>query len=691
MPRRTLLPALSFLFLLAARGAGDQPDRRPKTLLAINDLYRLDAPTAAVLSPDGSRLAYVRHWIDPQTRRERHALWLVEGDREKARPLEAEQPDARAPVFSPDGKWIAFLSTRPRPRGWKQTPPAPPQSDPATDVWLIPTAGGQAVPLAGPDKPYGRVFNDGYYGHVAFAPDGRRLVFVADDGSDPRTPEEVAADVTVVRPDQGEGYTGYDPAQVWVAHLDGGSGPAAARRIDRLTRDDVWYGDPHWSPDGKLLAVHANKTADRESARYSINKNFDVYLLDPETRAARQVTTGPGPEVSPRFTPDGKRLVCLSVPRKGSHRDVFNLLVVTLGEGGARSQVLFDHHGPRAKDPPHPPPAFPLPEECWDSAGRLVYGAERGTTSGLFRVPLETGKGSALAVPPLAKDQKSDADPAVGRRQRLRQLLPPGNRFLGERRLAKSEVIRWQSGEGRTIEGILTLPPESAGKAPYPLVVHPHGGPHSRSARGFDFTVQVFAAHGYAVLQPNFRGSSGYGQAFIDADRFDFGGGDMRDILAGVDHLVRQKTVDPARQFVYGTSYGGFLTCWLVGHTNQFRAAVAQNAVTDLNAMWGLSDLQSWTEWEFGGRPWEVPAAMRRHSPLTYASRVRTPTLVLHSRDDRRVPLPMGRMFYQALRANRVPTQMVIYPNEGHGIRQPRHRADVLRRALAWFREHDKK
>ena len=133
------------------------------------------------------------------------------------------------------------------------------------------------------------------------------------------------------------------------------------------------------------------------------------------------------------------------------------------------------------------------------------------------------------------------------------------------------------------------------------------------------------------------------------------------------------------------------MTCWLPGQTNQFRAAVAQNAVTDLNAMWGLSDIQSWTEWEFGGRPWEVPAAMRKHSPLTHAGKIRTPMLILHSRDDRRCPLPMGMMFYKTLLARKVPTQMVIYPNEGHGIRQPRHRVDVLRRTLAWFRKYDKK
>jgi hypothetical protein len=165
----------------------------------------------------------------------------------------------------------------------------------------------------------------------------------------------------------------------------------------------------------------------------------------------------------------------------------------------------------------------------------------------------------------------------------------------------------------------------------------------------------------------------------------------MRDILTGIYSLVATGLVDRDRQFVYGVSYGGFMTTWLVGHTQQFRAAVAQNAVTDMNVMWGVGDLQSWTQHELGGLPWEVADAMRRHSPLTYAAAIQTPTLVLHSRDDRRCPLPMGRMFHRTLLARDVPTGMVIYPNEGHGIRQPKHQVDVLRRTLAWFEQHDVK
>lgn len=671
------------LVLLAAPALAAEP--RP---VSVDDLYRFDAPAEVAVAPDGQALAYIRRWNERKSRTVRHALWISRENSEDARPMEDGQPDARRPVFSPDGKWIAFLSTRPLDDGTPAVEPVPPYSDPATDIWLIPAAGGKAIPLAGKGKPYGRVFDDPFYGNVAFSPDGRRLVFVADDGKDPRTKQEIRNNVRIVREDQGEGYEGYTAAQVWIAELaELGTGElpqVAATNITRVTHDDVWYGDPQWLPDGRSLVVHANRTDDRESVRYSINKNYDLWQIDLADHSLKQLTAGPGPEVSPRLAPGGDRLVCLSIPRKGSHFDVFNLLVVDLASSGPLSRLSFDHHGAGAEHPPHLPPTFPLPRDCWLSDHLVYYGAADGTRSQQQVVDLAR---EALAL--------EDSTPAHHSERLAREaeargkLLPRGNSFLEDRMVAEGRTVRWKSFDGEEIEGVFTPPSKPGASQPYPLVLYPHGGPHSRATAGFNFTVQVLAGAGYAVFQPNFRGSAGYGQDWINADRFDLGGDDMRDMLTGVDHLIAQGLVDRHRQFVYGVSYGGFSTCWLVGHTRQFRAAVPQNAVTDLSAMWGLSDLQSWTEWEFGGRPWEVPQAMREHSPLTYAANVRTPTLILHSENDRRCPLPMGTMFYRALKSSGVETEMVIYPDEGHGIKQLPHQEDVLRRVLAWFARHD--
>jgi dipeptidyl aminopeptidase/acylaminoacyl peptidase len=690
-----VVTAIAFLLICSASRAGE------KTLISIDDLYSFDAPTDLAVSPDGKSAVYARRWTERSSRTVRFALWRVEGNSENSRPMEDGQPDARQPIFSPDGKWIVFTSTRSFPDGSPAVQPVPTYSDPATDIWLIPATGGKAIPLAGPGKSYGRVLTDPFYGNIAFSPDGRRLVFVADDGRDPRTPQEIENDVRIVRDDQGEGYEGYGPAQIWIAELSETPRDVAAERIMRITNDDVWYGDPQWSPDGRSIVVHANRTSDRESARYSINKNFDLWRIHVghvsnvpiqgngklETRRTyelEQLTSGPGPEVSPRFSPDGQTLLCMSIPRKGTHFDAFNLILVDLASSGPRSRVLFDHHGPESDKPPHLPPSFPLPRDCWLSSGKFYYSASDRTETRQQAIDV------SQSVDALADSNPSaHSDQHARLSEARRKLSPPANRFLQDRIVAQEEVVRWKSDDGLGIEGVVTWPTKPGATRPFPLVLYPHGGPHSRSTRGFNMNAQVFAAHGYVVFQPNFRGSAGYGQKFIDADRFDFGGRDMRDILTGIDYLIRQGIVDARRQFVYGVSYGGFTTCSLIGQTNQFRAAVPQNAVTDLTAMWCLSDLQSWTEWEFGGRPWEVPQAMREHSPLTRAAHIRTPTLILHATHDRRCPLPMGTMFYRALKSSGVETQMVLYPDEGHPIKQLPHQEDILRRVLAWFASHD--
>lgn len=643
----------------------------------IEDMYQVDAPVDAIPAPDGKSVIYCRLKADAESRTMQQSLWRA--DAHGAKPMEAGEPNAFSPMLSPDGKWVLFLSTRPFADGTPAFAPVPPYSDTAADLWLIPTAGGRAIPLGGKGKPYGRVITDKFYGRVAFSPDGTKVVFVADEGKDPRTDAERRNNVVILREDQGEGYEGYGATQIWVAELLAQPNEVAAKRITKLTKDDFWYGDPQWAPDASFVVVHANRTADQESARYSINRNFDLWKITLKDGVMTQLTKEPGPEFSPRISPDGKRLVCLSSPRNGPHIDIFNLMVVDLTGAGAGPRWVYDHHaaGDQAP-PPHLSPNTPLPDQCWRDGHRVTFNSFRGLETVAQTVDIDAG--------PKALDDEAKAAPMP-----RSPFLPPSNPKIGKRLRAMDETVRWKSADGLEIEGVLTVPPESVAKRPFKLLVLPHGGPHHRASGGGGTDVQIFATRGYAVFQPNFRGSTGYGLKFLDADRNDFGGGDMQDVLTGIEHLVKAGIADRDRQFVYGVSYGGFMTNWLVGHTTQFRAAVTQNSVSDLNVMWHLSDLQSWTEWDMSGLPWEIPERMREHSPLTYAAKVRTPTLILNSLNDRRCPVAMGKMFYRALKKNGVETQMVIYPDENHGIRQLPHREDVLRRILDWFDSHDVK
>jgi dipeptidyl aminopeptidase/acylaminoacyl peptidase len=249
-------------------------------------------------------------------------------------------------------------------------------------------------------------------------------------------------------------------------------------------------------------------------------------------------------------------------------------------------------------------------------------------------------------------------------------------------------VVRWPSG-GAEVEGVLAQP-ASAPAGRRPLLVIPHGGPRDHTSALFDPSTAYFTSLGYLVLRPNFRGSTGYGDAFTRANVADWGAGPFADVMAGVDAMIERGLADPARLFLYGWSYGGYLANWAITHTDRFRAAASGAGVADLRLQYVTSDARRWRFDYFTGSPFTGNQELyARESPITYVAAARVPTLFLHGAEDARVPPAQGWMMYRGLRDAGVEAEMVVYPREGHGFEEPRHVLDRLRRIADWFARHD--
>ena len=259
--------------------------------------------------------------------------------------------------------------------------------------------------------------------------------------------------------------------------------------------------------------------------------------------------------------------------------------------------------------------------------------------------------------------------------------------------LGETKVIRWKGKDGLEIEGLLTYPVSYQEGKKYPLILNIHGGPAGVFGETFIgrfgvYPIATFAARGYAVLRPNPRGSSGYGKKFRFANAGDWGGMDYEDDMAGVDKVIEMGVADPARLAVMGWSYGGFMTSWVVGHTNRFKAAAVGAGVTDLLSFNGTADIPGFLPDYFGGEPWSRYEVFSKHSPISYAQNVTTPVLILHGESDARVPTTQGYEFYHALKRRGATVKMVVYPRTQHGPREPKFILDIAQRHLAWVDEY---
>jgi dipeptidyl aminopeptidase/acylaminoacyl peptidase len=654
MIRRTA-SALMYLSFAATAVFAQQPTQKKN----INLRDMLTKPTFGgyQLSPDGQKVLFIRTDRDPKDWAATGHIWLHELGANRTFQLTNSQRGETNPRFLPDGR-IAFTSNR----------------DARTAWYVISPDGGEAVKLVeGDSVPTGGQFSR----------DGKRLVYTEQT----QRTDKKEWDEKVKKKDDGyyaEKKLTY--THIWVYDLE----TKAKKQITTGNTDNT---GPSFSPDGRWIAFSSNRTGTTaRDANWS--NNSDIYIVSADGGEPRLLTTNPGPDNGPNFSPDGQWVAYGSSDHRNSSADQTDLKVISL-QGGQPRNLTSDVD-------------FSIGNIRWSTDGRSIYfSTAEGLTSKLYKVPAAGGKPSEISF---GKDfvfgnfnTTTDgskwlvtggtlSEPGIVYLAASEGTQP--KRILGEHdqltefNIARSETITWKGADNWEIEGVLTYPLGYQAGQRYPLVLQVHGGPHGRFSANFNAGAQIWAARGYAVLQGNPRGSSGRTFAFSNANQNDWGGKDFTDLMKGVDHVIASGVADPERMAVMGGSYGGFMTFWTVTQTNRFKAAIGHAGISDWYSFFGQTDIPNLLEFGFGGLPSASKATYERWSPIEHAAKVTTPLLITHGENDLRVPIPQADQYYRLLKKLGKTVEFLRYPREGHGITEPMHRLHLEAEQEKWFAEY---
>jgi dipeptidyl aminopeptidase/acylaminoacyl peptidase len=672
------LPIFFTVLVFAPTVAAQQPTSAPRAI-TIDDYFQIRAVHDPQLSPDAQWVTYTVKTAILKTDKNEDRIWMVPRAGGDAIPLTAEGVSSSHARWSPDGKFIAFLSAR---------------AEGKTQVWLLNRLGGEAQRLT--DTP--QDVDD-----FAWSPDGRHLVLVLRDAS----PEELeAAKEAKAKAGEADTKEKKKAAKPWVidrlqfkldevGYLDRRRThlyvfDLAAKRMTQVTSGDYDDSEPAWSPDGKLLAFASNRS--KPDPDLSYDSNIWVVAADNSDKGAHltQVTSNPGADTTPAWSPDGKWLTYVTQLDPKLFDYATKHIAVSPATGGeARVLTLaFDRVSIAPRFSPD---------------GKAIYFiADDDGTQNVCRVPVTGGEvirpvsgrlmvnDYSLAptgdlVAQVATIDHPDELFAVSSPDgKLTQITHTNDALMGQLKLTHGEYVHFKSKDGTVISGYLYKPLDYVPGKKYPTILRPHGGPVWAYYAEFDHLPQLYAANGYAVLFPNPRGSTGYGEKHAKAIYADWGNKDFQDDMAMVDYAIEQGIADPDKLGVSGWSYGGISTDFIIVQTTRFKAAISGAGSALFISSYGHDHYQRDYETELG-HPWEYKAVWEKVSPFYKVANVTTPTLFMGGEIDWNVPILGGEQMFQALKRLGRTTELVVYPGEYHEFKTPSHIKDRLERYLAWY------
>jgi dipeptidyl aminopeptidase/acylaminoacyl peptidase len=720
---RRACATLALLLSLVAQAAQTAAQERPRLRgVTAEDYYAFEFLSDPRLAPGGKWVAYVVTTVDQKQNRRLSQIWLAATDGSRPpRQLTTSTQSSSSPRWSPDGRTLAFISSRPSndttpPVGPQQpqsqqpsqqgaqqqqqtaSAPAPAASPaqsgtattpgvssaqqtasdaaPRAQVWALSLEGGEPRRLTN--------MKNGVNG-FDWSPDGTRLVLTTRTG-----PSDAKAPSSDVRHYKHTSYKFNDTgwfddkrSHVWVVDVQSG----AARQI---TSGDDWNdADPQWSPDSSRIAF----VSDRTGKAFDESRNTDVFVIDSAGGPIRKISDHDEEDSSPRWSPDGRQIAFLGRIHERDHPKIF----LAPAGGGQPSRNVA-------------PELDLIPTNLtWAEQGRALY-FETGVRGELhlFRADVREGKVRQVTKGPRAV-RSVDIDDAARRLvyasndfkhlddlytsdldgSNERKLTGLNAKLWPQLRLADVERMTYRGADGWDVDGFMVKPVGWQEGKKYPMILSVHGGPAGQYGVDWFQEFQVYAARGWAVFYTNPRGSTGYGQKFERGIEGEWGRNDYTDVMNGVEAALQKYTwVDRERLGVTGGSYGGYMTNWIVGHTNIFKAAVTLRSVVNFVSDEGTRDGAYGHKDDFGGDLFEKFDLYWERSPLKYAANVKTPTLILHSDNDYRVPLEQGEQWFRALRHYGVTTELVIFPRENHNLTrtgEPKHLVESLNWQLYWF------